>query len=101
MTVSVERSNGQCIMEIEGEMTIFNASELKTVLLDHLSSLDACEELLLDLSRIGEMDSSGFQLLLLLKREAGRMNKPLRIKEQSAAVSSVLEIYRMFDYFKQ
>lgn len=101
MNINLEKNDGVCRMAIECEMNIFNAAELKSAMFEHLDSLDECSELQVDLAKTGEMDSTGFQLLLLLKREAGRLNKGFRISSHSPASRSVLEMYRMLDYFEQ
>jgi anti-anti-sigma factor len=79
-------------MQIEGEMTIFNAAEIKKQLFDNFAG---CSEFELDLSRVSEMDTSGFQLLYLAKKESARLNKPVRIVEQSTATSAVLELFNI------
>jgi len=75
-------------LSIAEEFTIYHALELKNTLLDALATTD---ELELDLSCVGEMDSAGLQLLILLKKEAQRTGKCVRIVAHSQAVSAVIE----------
>jgi anti-sigma B factor antagonist len=70
------------------DLTIYHALELKQTLLDALS---ATSDLELNLSQVGEMDTAGLQLLILLKKEAQRAGKSVRIVAHSQAVSAVID----------
>ena len=70
------------------DLTIYHALEQKQELLDALNSADDLE---LDLSQVGEIDTAGLQLLILLKKEAQRAGKSVRIVGHSQAVSSVID----------
>ena len=77
---------------ITEEMTIYHALEQKQLLLDALA---ASSELELNLSQVAEMDTAGLQLLVLLKKEAQRAGKQVRIVAHSQAVSSVIDFCNM------
>ena len=81
---------------INEDMTIYNAAAQKPLLLDALNS---CDELDLDLSQVGEMDTAGFQILLLTKREALKAEKKVRLTAHSKAVTDLLDLYNMASYF--
>jgi len=81
---------------ISENMTIYNAAEQKTML---LKALGGCEELDLDLSQVSEMDTAGFQVLLLTKREALKANKTVRLTAHSKPVTELLDLYNMASYF--
>lgn len=81
-----EKESGCCLLRIEGEMTIYGAAEMKEKL---ISSLGPCSEINADLSQVSEIDTSGIQLLLLLRREAQAQGKRFRIISKSAAVETV------------
>lgn len=87
-----------CCSRPQGEMTIWRAAESKRELLAVLGDCEG-KDIELDLSDVQEMDTAGFQLLLLLKREAIRAGKNLRIVGHSQAVLNVLDTYRMAAYF--
>lgn len=76
-------------LQIEGEMTIFTAAQQKDALLAFLESDD---ELEIDLSQVGELDTAGLQLLILIKRDAAQAGKTLRFALHSHAVLNVLEL---------
>ena len=71
------------------DLTIYHALEHKDALLDALSTTD---ELLLDLAQVGQIDSAGLQLLILLSKEAQRAGKSVRFIAPSQAVSDVIEL---------
>ena len=96
MTISVEKKDGLCKMKVETDMTIFNAAELKN---DLLYDLGDCSALEIDLSKVSEIDTSGFQLLFMMKREAVLRNRDFKIASHSPATSAVINLYNMSDYF--
>jgi anti-sigma B factor antagonist len=96
MTISIETLNGVCCVRVAGEMTIYQAAELKAEL---LPCLELGAELEINLSGVSEMDTAGFQLLLLTKRVAAGVGKPLRLTEHSQATLEVLDLLNMASYF--
>jgi len=80
----------------EGEMTIYRAAEFKPALLDALAQSDEIE---LDLSAVSEMDTSGVQLLMLMKREAVAAGKSLKLSGHSPAVLEVFELLDLGSWF--
>ncbi len=81
---------------LEEDMTIYNALSTKEKL---LAALEGCQELELDLSQVGEIDTTGAQLLIMAKREANRHDKSLRLVAHSAPVRDVLDFYNIVGYF--
>jgi anti-anti-sigma factor len=77
----------QCLCLSE-DLTIYHALEQKEQLLDALATTG---ELELNLSQVGEMDTAGLQVLILLKKEALRTGKIVRIVAHSQAVSAVID----------
>ncbi|OGS91858.1 MAG: anti-sigma B factor antagonist [Gallionellales bacterium GWA2_60_18] len=96
MTISIEASNGVCHACVAGEMTIYHAAEMKGEL---LPCLERGTEVEIDLSEVSEMDTAGFQLLLLVKREAANAGKSLRLVAHSPATLEVLDLFNMAAYF--
>lgn len=90
------KKSGHRSIAISEDMTIYNAMAQKPQLLDALNS---CDELDLDLSQVGEMDTAGFQILLLAKREALKAGKTIRLTAHSKAVTDLLDLYNMASYF--
>lgn len=91
MDVQAKMKNGICKVRLVGDMTIYNAADMKPQL---MKQLDRATELDVDLSGILEFDSAGLQLLILLKREAMHQNKVLRLHAYSEVVLEVLRLTR-------
>lgn len=79
-------------LTILDDLTIYHALEHKQLLLDALAATD---ELELNLAQVAEMDTAGLQLLVLLKKEAQRAGKRVRIVAHSQAVSAVIDFCNM------
>lgn len=83
-------------LTISQELTIYHAMDLKEQFIEALAEADALE---LDLSQVAEIDTSGLQLLLLTKREAGRQGKQLTIVAHSPAVRQTLDFCNLASFF--
>jgi anti-anti-sigma factor len=83
-------------LALDANLTIYNVVELKQRLLDAVRAAGGVE---LDLSQVAEMDTAGFQLLVLAKRESQRLGHTLRIVAHSPAVREVIEFFNMVAYF--
>jgi anti-sigma B factor antagonist len=75
-------------LSLTEDLTIYNAIELKQKL---LGALENDGDLELNLAQVGEMDTAGLQLLILLKMEAQRAGKSVRIVAHSQAVRAIIE----------
>ncbi len=84
------------LLMADGAFTIFEAAELKTELLAALQVDN--DPLEIDLSDVQEVDSSGMQLLVMLKQEAARRNKRLIYSHHSPALISVIELLQLGSY---
>lgn len=96
VTVNIQRDGSRAQVDIAGDMSIYDASELKHKL---FSEFVHVQEMEIDLGEVAEIDTSGLQLLMLLKREARAAGKKLQLISHSAAVLEVLELLRMDAYF--
>lgn len=74
------------VFAVEGELTIYQAAELREAL---LRALGEPGELELDLAGVTEMDAAGLQLVLLARREAGSAGCGVRVTARSAVVDEV------------
>jgi anti-sigma B factor antagonist len=83
-------------LSLEGNLTIYDAPAVKERLLNALAD---CQVLELDLSQVGEIDTAGFQLLILSKHEAILQGKTLNLVAHSAAVREVLDFLNMVGFF--
>jgi anti-anti-sigma factor len=79
------------MLTLDGDMTIYTAMENKPVFEPYCRvEQDIC----LNLTAVNEFDSSGFQMLLLLEKEALTQNHEFSISQSSPAVQEVLSLYR-------
>lgn len=78
-----------------GDMTIYFATAMKEQL---LAGMQACgPEVLLDLSQVVELDTSGLQMLLLAQRLAATEGRRFALVEPSAVVREVLGLCGLND----
>ena len=96
MAANTASAEGTCQVPVEGEFTIYTALERKNALLE---KLEGCAELELDLAGVGEIDTAGVQVLLVLKREAERQGRGLRLVNHSRAVFEVLDLLNLQAHF--
>ena len=89
-------TEGAVHLILDGPMTIYNAAEIKAQIISGMQSAHIVE---LDLSHVSEMDTAGFQLLVMAKRESQRKGHTLRIVAHSPAVREVIDFYNMDAYF--
>ncbi len=85
-------TGGTVTVSVDGELTIHSAGDRKTEL---LQALERADRLALDLSAVGEMDTAGLQLLLLLRREAAHLGKAVEVTAVSHVVSDALAIVHL------
>jgi anti-sigma B factor antagonist len=92
MNIGETSQGAAACLAVEGEMTIYRAAELHTVLLDAVRTLDAPA---LDLSEVTEFDCAGMQLLLVARREAEQLGKQLALQGASPAVRDAFALLGM------
>ena len=87
---------GAMRITVEGNLTIYHAAEIKQRLIEGIHADVVLE---LDLSQVGEIDTAGFQILALAKRESEKRGRSLRIVGHSQAVREVIEFFNMVAFF--
>lgn len=95
MAIEVQHNQDQCRVVINDELTIYTAAEMKTRLLELLADNRLLE---ISLAGVSEIDSAGVQIILLLRREAERLEKELIFVNHSTAVLDVLELLNLVSY---
>jgi anti-anti-sigma factor len=75
-------------LHIDGGMTIYQAAELKMLLLSKLNKVSKLE---IDLSAVSEIDTTGLQLLLALKRE----KKPVTLINPNHCIKQLAEFLQL------
>ena len=83
---------GRFIASVQGEFNIYHAAQLQDELLGLLATH---QQLDIDLGGVQEFDSSGVQILLMLKREALRQGRCLTFVQHSSSVCEVLDLLNL------
>lgn len=77
---------------LSGELNIYSAAEVREEL---LQLLETHQQLQIGLADVEDFDTSGVQLLLVLKREAARKNKSVTFVRHSSVVGEVLDLLNL------
>jgi anti-sigma B factor antagonist len=83
-------------LPLQGEMTIYQAADLKSVLLDSLAKAPRLE---IDLSAVSEIDTAGIQLLMMLKKAAMEKKTEVQLTAHSPAVLDAFELVNLAAFF--
>ncbi|MDF3933768.1 STAS domain-containing protein [Pseudomonas citronellolis] len=92
LEISGRDATGRLSCRLRGEFNIYHAARLKDEL---LALLDAHQDLELDLGDADECDTSGVQILLLLKRTARARGKRLALVNHSSSVLEAMELLNL------
>lgn len=98
MPLTQSTRDGHLRLLVNGGFTIFQAAEYKPQLLGVIDNADDMLEV--DLSGVEEIDTTGLQLLLLMKREAALQYKQLFFNGVSPAVQSVIDMLHLQGAFE-
>lgn len=93
MEFQVEHRDGR--LWASGDMTIYFAAAMKQQLLAGMQA--GGTDVLLDLSQVAELDTSGLQMLLLAQRLAAAEGRRFTLTQPSAVVCEVLELCGLND----
>lgn len=78
-------------LTLSGEMTVYSSGKLKNILINELKS---CSGITMDLAGVDEADTSGFQLILFIKREAALLGKKFSITETGPRFRAIFDLYK-------
>lgn len=95
MEITKQKNDSKCALRLNGDMTIYTATENKVHFDPFLYSE---QDITLDMLSVNEFDSSGFQMLLILERQALENDNTFRITKASPAVQEVLTLYYKKDW---
>jgi anti-anti-sigma factor len=96
MSIRIEQDNGVTKVFVERNLTIYSAREMKKHLLDLLPVNETID---INLEGVGEIDTAGFQVLLLFKREAERLNKRLILSKTNTIVGEIINLMETDGHF--
>lgn len=91
-----KKKTGLCEVELDGELTIYEAAALKKEL---FKKINKCKGVSINLSNVSELDTSCFQILIAAKRECDMKKVEFTMNSHSPAVLEIMELYNMGNYF--
>lgn len=97
MQIKLSQNGDTSNAQIEGELTIYTATELKEQLLQEFGK---CKQLQLDLSGVEEVDSAGMQILLLVRKQAIAEEKTLTLSKTSESLECYIDLFNLWDFFQ-
>ena len=97
MGVEITKNGNMSSVSIDGEMTVCSAARIKKEIFEDVVWDKAVS---FDLSGVSEMDTAGFQLLMLAKKEAALKNCIFSVKAHSMATSAVIELFNMKEHLE-
>ncbi|MCB4360576.1 STAS domain-containing protein [Quatrionicoccus australiensis] len=77
---------------INGELTIYTASEWRDKLVNEMTGND---DIQLELAEVSEIDSAGLQLLLAVQRQAAGEGRQLQFGQCSSVVRALLDFAQL------
>lgn len=97
MDATYTNSAGKSFLNLAGEMTIYDAENIRKSVMDAVFNEPARIEI--NLSAVEEVDTCGMQILMLAKRESQRLGKELVLTAHSAAVRELMDVFNLAEYF--
>lgn len=87
-----ESAQGSRQIFINGELTIYTASEWRDKLINEMTGND---DIQLELAEVSEIDSAGLQLLLAVQRQAAGEGRQLHFGQCSSVVRALLDFAQL------
>lgn len=87
-------------ISLEGELIIEHAEEVKELLLASMDKIGDAKSVTLDLGKVKEIDSSGFQLLLSFIQTLQNREIDFKIKKVREEVFNLVELAGLNKFFK-
>jgi len=92
----ITQKSGSCLLSAGADMTIYSSEKNLTDIKGYYSEFNHLE---LDLSAVEEIDTSGVQLLLALKKSSEKDGKSFFLSGISAPVDEVMEVLNIRSNF--
>jgi len=98
LQIDAQPEEGGAVLRLAGDLNMHTCSELRTKLLELIEQQPG--RLIVDLSGVGYIDSSGVGTMIEAKRRLERTGGRIVLAGLQARVRSVFEIARLDRYFK-
>lgn len=90
LTITSQRSHSVVTVCVEGELDLATEGDLVAGVIGELEA--SALDVVIDLTRVSFIDSSGLRALLLCQRAADERSRPLRLTPGTGAVKRLLAI---------
>lgn len=90
LEIATERNGDECYVALDGEVDVYTAPKLKEELVKSIE--DGCSNVVVDLQKVGFIDSSGLGVLVSALRRARERGGSVRIV---CTRESILKIFRI------
>ncbi len=97
MNIKVTEEKDVVVLEIEGEVDLYNAPELREILKGFMDKDKL--DILIDLNKVDYIDSSGIGVLISLATDLKDMHGSLVLKSPSPNVLRVFELTQLVNFF--
>jgi anti-sigma B factor antagonist len=97
LVLSVNVEETRAVVAVRGELDAYSAPRLENQISKLLS--ESVDEVVLDLSDTGFLDSSGLRAILSAHRRLAESDRRLQLRSPSEAVTRLLEITGLTDHF--
>lgn len=94
--ITFEKTPEQCVIHVAGEVDLSNSSEIRKTI---LSALKTTPEVIVDLSNVEYIDSSGIAAMVEGLQFANSNGKSFKICKPSQQVNSILQLARLDQVF--
>lgn len=84
-------SGGALRLHVEGDITIYTVAELKDQLVEDINDYSNLE---IDMKNVAKIDTSGYQLFLLLEKEAEKKDAHISYLNPSEEVKRIFNLYQ-------
>lgn len=97
LVLTINREGTRAVLAVRGELDAYSAPGLQ----DQIGKLlgEEIDEVVLDLSQTGFLDSSGLRAILSAQRRLSESNRKLQLRAPSEPVTRLLEITGLTDHF--
>jgi anti-sigma B factor antagonist len=97
LILTTDRDGNCAVLAVRGELDAYSAPALE----EQVTKLtgDQVDDVVLDLSQTGFLDSSGLRAILTAQRRLTESGGQLRLRSPSEAVTRLLEITGLTDHF--
>ena len=96
MDIRIKEKDGHFFVTLDGELNIYTAAQVNDFYLDELKSK---EKVAVDLSKVKELDTSGVQSLISLKKNASKNNTSIKFINHSETVIRIIDLLGLIGLF--